>query len=445
MTLFRLGAIFAAQTLLTGCALTAAFSESASDRIEDDLIQVNEAYARANNAQILLNIVRASHRLPRYFTGASGFSSNYEHSAKASLSLTLPFGGGSNDEFSGSPGAETTVAAKPSFNVAILSAEEFSNATLSQVQVKQLSMFYENRWPIDVILLLTVDRVTFNDYSSVLPVSAQKKCPGIKEIYLYNKSKFPNQNFPLTINNAEDIETKHLKDKNGNIIAILPKDAHIQAFSCWLREVKKADVFEIEQGRFARNALEIKLSRAKILENLAIIESALRQGYTVTGTDVTSSIALTKSEFFKPSLRIVKSRSCTPQKQKRQKKDGKEICSRYTDDVRFHRRSIESIIYYLGELVRRQRHDPEDTSFLLTANGDGVGRSGGPARLIEVSENAHGNTAVSVELNGKSYSVMPANSGSRSLTVLNFLSQLVALNQSREDLQGPPITNLFAD
>lgn len=162
---FRLFFLFACALSLYGCgalrALPHITTNELARNISENTANINEAQARATNAIILKNILRARDRWPTSYSTLSGITSNPEIVFTAGANLDplglgnppLPFGK-SNANIS----QDNTASASYSVNPF---AENNSGENIYRpVSEEIFKQYWDAGWPKDVILLLFVESIS---------------------------------------------------------------------------------------------------------------------------------------------------------------------------------------------------------------------------------------------------------------------------------------------
>lgn len=141
-----------------------------TERIVDDSVAFNEAFAEASSAQILLNVLYARDRLPREYSGFKEIATSQKRSLSANPSIaSLPLGNpqNKNDETpigtaklwgSGTLSLTGTAEANPSYGLTPLVGDEFRNAIVSATSGEVFESFWETGWPRDVLMAVLVER-----------------------------------------------------------------------------------------------------------------------------------------------------------------------------------------------------------------------------------------------------------------------------------------------
>ncbi|MBI3678301.1 MAG: hypothetical protein HY243_16955 [Proteobacteria bacterium] len=145
----RLGRVSTVLALLalTGCAV--------SKGIGDASVAYNEGVARASNQLLLLNVIRGSMRHDIIYTRFSGLHGQASGSLKADIPL------GSGDWKSFAPSLE--ISGTPSFDIEVQDNQDFIRAVMSSVDGDTLIFFQDQDWPMDLLLHLFVERISGNE------------------------------------------------------------------------------------------------------------------------------------------------------------------------------------------------------------------------------------------------------------------------------------------
>ena len=143
-------------------ALMAVLSLAGCARLEiaDHAVDYNKTVEEARNSLLLLNILRAKDRLPMHFTAFSQLRGSLTLKSTGSLSLQIPFGGDASNTFPLTPSLELSQTSSPSFDVAILGSKEFMSGILSPIEKSTLKFYLDQRWPSEVLLHLFIHKVT---------------------------------------------------------------------------------------------------------------------------------------------------------------------------------------------------------------------------------------------------------------------------------------------
>jgi hypothetical protein len=156
---------------LSACALgpTTALNPDArrqalARQIADDASAFNEAYAQAVSSQILLNILRARDRLPRYYLSMTGISDAPSVRLRGAAGIGgVLLGEGAPNWGIGNLGIERETQSRPSYAVQPFDAETLTRAAFQPTEPYVFAHYWRSGWPRDLLLLLMVDRIEKTD------------------------------------------------------------------------------------------------------------------------------------------------------------------------------------------------------------------------------------------------------------------------------------------
>ncbi len=163
-TLSRAALVSLAAGLATACATAPAAPmrrESVARQIADDAAAFNEAYARSVSGQILLNVLRARDRQPRYYLSMSGIADAPSVSYRENFGVSgTPLGEGGSPWGFGSFGFERQTQSRPSYAVQPLSAETLTKTVFQPTPGNVFAHYWESGWSRDLLMFLMVERIT---------------------------------------------------------------------------------------------------------------------------------------------------------------------------------------------------------------------------------------------------------------------------------------------
>lgn len=158
------GMAAAGLVLLSACGTTSAApfrSEGLARQIADDAVAFNEAYARAVSGQLLLNVLRARDRQPRYYLSMSGIQDAPGLRYTENLGVGgAPLGQGGSPWGFGSFGFERETQSRPSYAVQPLSAETLTRTVFQPTPSNVFEHYWESGWSRDLLLFLMVEKIT---------------------------------------------------------------------------------------------------------------------------------------------------------------------------------------------------------------------------------------------------------------------------------------------
>ena len=148
---------------LNGCTTAPRMSrEELAGRIGEDAAAFNEAYSKAVNAQILLNVLRSRDRQPRYYLSMTGIQDAPSFLYGDNVGLGgVPFGEQRSQPFGIlSFGARREITSRPSYAVQPLDAKTLTKAVFQPTPSNVFAHYWESGWPRDMLLLLMVEKIS---------------------------------------------------------------------------------------------------------------------------------------------------------------------------------------------------------------------------------------------------------------------------------------------
>ncbi len=142
---------------LLGCALLSSCAnlDSMSSRATNFSVEV----ANAQNQTLLLNVMRAAHRMPMHFTEITTLTGTSSISSTAGLALPFASFHGGTSAAVFSPSA--TVSQTPAFNVAVLETQEFYKGVLQDVPLEQWYRYLQEGVPPSVVFQLAISEFEY--------------------------------------------------------------------------------------------------------------------------------------------------------------------------------------------------------------------------------------------------------------------------------------------
>lgn len=141
--IFALGAALA----LSGCL-------SMRTPMTDFATDYNRVIADTRNEMILLNIVRSMRREPTHYSALGSINGNVSVSASAGAGLS-----GIIDDIDASASTGISVRSGPSFSVVPLSSSDFSRGILRPIEADVVRLFSEQGWGSQILIPLFVERI----------------------------------------------------------------------------------------------------------------------------------------------------------------------------------------------------------------------------------------------------------------------------------------------
>jgi hypothetical protein len=379
-----LGSYFAA--LITGCLVS---SCGGVDRFADHSVEYNMQAEAIKNQNILNNIIRSAYRKPLQFTDLSTITGQVSVSGTAAF--TVPFGG-PRSGFLFSP--SVTESDTPNFTVAVLNTQEFYNGILRPIPPQLISYYISQGYPRNVLFTLLVSEIEKEN-----------------EPPLYNVPGY----YSNFVKELEDLIDQGLtvQPVNEEILLGPPLTA---------KEVQRMDIAKLDaqQITIAHDGMHYQLKKSNIVYRFCLRPPT---------NDATGTCIRTLEQSDAPAP------------------DNSGKVGRYSvklagEKIGIHVRSVEGIIYYLGEWAREEiegiggsakppptvkdknlrcQNEPRDTLFRLE---QGVGQE----------------PSISTFYQGKDYHIVVDPKGcDRSSQVVELVLELLALNNSAKDLPAPSV------
>ncbi len=359
-------------------SLVACQVPATTGRISGQSIRLNKVVENVHNKILLLNVVRASKRLPRHWSAITTVR-DVENVSIGTGGISIPFGGGANShEYGASPSFSTS--GTPSMEMAVQVSAEFTRGIMQGLELEQIKYFLDQGWPPGFVFTLCIRSIEVADKDGKNPVPVSNRPDG-------NTGYKGFREFELVID--------HLVRNNLRV-----------------QEPKGTDE--------CCRAIDL------CLESPSELESLLKMGYKVTASAPGRVRAIAPGP--KGLVLIAGSGEEADAKQDGSRasflvSDGNQT-KRYTITLR----SPEGVIYYLGQLLRANNNAGGALAHYTDKNKR---YSLFEARSISEDEDA----LVKVEHDGAWYGIVDGgNDLDRSMMTFNFASILMNLNRKRKDL-----------
>jgi hypothetical protein len=162
-----LAAVMAAGLSASGCVTARSVGSDRADvsrRIADDAVAFNEAYAQAVNGQILLNVLRARDRLPRYYLTTSGISDAPTSISRWSAGIgSLRLGQPRDPWGQGNVGWSAESSRRPSFAVQPFDAQTLTRTVFTPIAAPVFQHYWTSGWPRDLLTFVLVEEIIAPD------------------------------------------------------------------------------------------------------------------------------------------------------------------------------------------------------------------------------------------------------------------------------------------
>ncbi|MEE8507064.1 MAG: hypothetical protein V3S40_12700 [Kiloniellales bacterium] len=399
--------------LLSAALLCAALAACSFDeRIADHAVKYNKTVEEAHNSLLLLNILRARDRRPMHFTAFSQVRGKLTLKSTGSLGLQIPFGGDASNTFPLTPKLELSQTSSPSFDIAILDSKEFIIGILSPIERSIFKFYLDQRWPPEVLLYLFIHKI--------------------------DQSAFE----PTPINSPPPVSPRDLE-----------KEAEFKNFQKWIKMVRDDIKFGTKTTGRAIGP-KLPLTELSVLTHLVEAEMA---GLRLVGIPkkkpghyrlckIVSKPVLCVGECSKSDPEEACRKENEPDSTQKETESGaSEEPPAYQDDSeteaqaivlkdgkilgKVHLRSVQAILYYLGEVLRYQDKAGKP---MLIDDGKNV--------LFDLTtdEDRKDTPIISVNYNNQTYYVAKIREeegkGTRTKSVLALILQLMGLHKESKEL-----------
>jgi hypothetical protein len=381
-----------------GCIIAGVVSScGAPGVLSDRAIDFNNTLAQAADKQLLLNIVRAAFRNPTRYSAISKLTEQRVTEASLTVGGQIPVGQDAADLFGISPSGTLKHNRTPLLDVAPLDERKFALGLFAPIDPKTFATYWRQRWPASVLLFLLVDDVTLNPAAKEACGLTTREVPG-DEI---DNAAYDAGQFAVMLKFVNCIVPQiSLKEESS-------KSTYITGAPIAPAEILKKLPDLVKDG-FAVN------ERTNKSERTYTISKAKTQWTFKLRFDGRPGVAMAKGE----------GDSARPPH------------ASGTPAVVFTMRSVDGIIYYLGELVRAQLKGEFEARVPYGPNKV-------PTVLFKVDVNAGPTLGdrIEVEFLNQRFAVpRTPDSDDLTLTVLSLLSQLFSLH--RESLELPKTTTV---
>ena len=150
-TVLFAGAAFLLATL-AGCA--------AVQSTEQVVSRYNQAFANSRNEMLVLNVLRSAAREPLQFSTMGNVTGQVGNGGQITIPFTNLIGGGATVV---SPSLQITDAVNPTITIVPLGAREFANAVLTPIDAEAIQLFLHSGWDAEFLLPLIVGGVVCPD------------------------------------------------------------------------------------------------------------------------------------------------------------------------------------------------------------------------------------------------------------------------------------------
>jgi hypothetical protein len=462
---------------LAGCV-------SFSEQVREHTLAYNFAQEDIANQTFLLNALRARDSRPMHFTTLSKVTGKLTVSGEGELGV--PFGG--NVDAAGSVNSLTpslSVSSSPSFDVVPENKSAFMRGITTPVTLGLFSRYWHQGWPKDLLVHLLIRKI------EVVPVAAANGDAGSRPIRVFvnapdapdagretctrgflvggafvDRTAYKNGSHSGTAIPALQIST------GGSVVTFdADRPSEIDPNNVetdWCRyEVFKffIDLYlprlRLFEGRPRDQVLQATSRELSIGELAALVEVAERKGVSLERTGDEVIVKVTQSR--PVAVCIVRSEDVTKVPADASAAQADEFCPpgeleqvsseassfsfiQESDrepgsySVTAHFRSAQSVVFYLGEILRAHRGGRVICIDSRSSGTNPCPDGEVPLFVVRASE-AGGEVAVPY-LDGKTYSI-PSEGAGRSMTALSLLTQIFALSRQAAELPSTSTVNVI--
>ncbi|MDP6706918.1 MAG: hypothetical protein QF893_11295 [Alphaproteobacteria bacterium] len=401
------------------------------EQISDHAVQYNKAVEEAHNAQMILNILRASDRRPMHFTAVTKVLGRLTLTTAGGIGITIPFGGDAASTFPLSPEFSVTQQSSPSFDVGVLDKQDFMRGILLPIETSTFQFYWNNRWPPEVLIYTLFDRVVGDFCNDGEEKDCVNSPPDLNRRGRKKDSK----------DRAFDRFQEWVK-KNRSKITIRTKISgtpigpsvdfsraeNLNAFIKVIESEKTLTIFEDPLVSTRQRLCEVSKSLHFVVgpfDQDSAVEMCVEKVEEAVEDKEKALMKEAKKEKGESVEMIPAIKQAIPVRPDEPEKQGQPELRVAEKKGSIHLHSVQSVLYYLGEAYRNEmriRSGPDKSYplFALTEDPDLAAKP-----------------VIRAEYNGKTYYVPAGDEGGRTLTVLALLNQIMGLHKKSEEL---PVT-----
>lgn len=370
----------------------------------------NDVVADVQNGMLMLNILRAAKQQPTYITSLTILRGDATLVAGTG-NITTPFGGGGDEKYSAAPNASLTV--KPSFDMSVLDTQDFYRGNLQAVPIETLGYFLDQGWPRQLVLHMFIREIRLKSGRRIV------NTPSIDGLGYF--TGFQSQMNRWTQQRIEVVKVNQPKCLGPAFDAKAIPNPEV------LMKLDAAG-FKLLEGLCPEQRIEAQPSERQEAGLLHFERMESSYELKVHGLDVCAGEFGIETEAA----------------------SARSSCSVLL-------RSPEAMMYYLGEIVRRQQLEPTwnpmihvGRAFACDSNTRDRERTGGWDRAsilfrIDKVTEARDSYAVVTEFDQDLFGIRTANFDcprpeapeDRSMHALRLLSQVIALQKSSQSFPVP--------
>ena len=420
--------------LLVGCSVN-------PKKISDHTMRFNKAVERANQEMLLLNIVRESKGIAPVYTTITINTEKINPSYMSAL--TTPFGGDADDNFILNTSASYAVG--PTVTMTNLDTQEFNRGISQPISAQTIRNYWERGWKPNLLLPILVEYIKFDIPANVETVSCFE-------------SDDPEQGYKLTLEDTRKyFNDPYLQGKFHDYLEFIeyigPEDIIPVTFPDEGKFGPTYNKGEFSFGDLVKLTDESKLSLVPVNGNIPLSEVKkfqLKKGNGLTKFSLDCDINYTDNELNKSGIERIFFSTFDSYSEQLQDVEKQNDSKNKKPTVIVILRSTAGIIEYLGKLTKVQKdykHKPNPSS-----DESKLYQEVNKLFPIAFEEEDNRNTLVHVKHNEDKYYILEPDEEtsqsdegiSQSMKIISFLSQILGLHKSREDLPTTGTVNLIA-
>ena len=390
---------------LSGCAVPGTLQKMAIDQ--------NQVVAQTADSLALLNIVRAKQGRPLHFTSISRISGNMDISASAGLGGSAEFAG--PDAVSVSPSLGAGIGTNPNFDISVHDSQDFQRGIMQPLPPETINYFLRTGWRPDLITYIFVERVDFIAEDDVT-VAGHSYSAGETIATLVNAPTHPEAaaQFRAFVGCYTLAATRRAGDSQP-----LKKFADLTGVG--LADLAVLDGSKFDLGRGPDSSVDAADWVVRKSAGGQAVGLTRRSGGSCPGDGLSATLADGSR------LTATIDRALTNIEARKNKRIDVRLGNGQTVAISIDLtlRSVEGIIYFMGEYARASAAAPVRPIYPIPSDGD----SAGPAQdLFRIDAGRGGRYDLSATLNGESWHIA-ADCQCRSYRVITLIEQLVNLHK----------------
>jgi hypothetical protein len=409
--------------LITMAMVALMSSCSIADRFADHSLEYNLQAETMKNQNLLNNIIRSAYRKPLQFTEISVITGQVSVSGTAAFAL--PFAG-PHSNFIFSP--NVTLSDSPIWTISVLNTQEFYNGILGPIKPETISYYLSETFPSRVLLTLLISEIEAGGvvYSNN-PTNYWHFYPELERLILQGLTVKPISETkvlgpPLT---AQEVQKMDIAKLDAQHITVVQH-----------KNLEKADQEpRSELATIGRGGFYYQLEKSDLSYQFCFDPTSGNPRGTCLIEERGAEVRQTgkKGEPNIPQISSNRAKAGIHELLL----DGRKIVLKV--------RSVEGVIYYLGEWVRERIMPiaaaplpPATTDQSVPTVADERGLCGGRDILFQMEPGHSPYPSISTTYEGSDYHIpVDAMGCDRSSQVLELVLELLALNNSAKNLPAP--------